>query len=396
MGSEEEAPVSSEEEKNKVLVRRFWEAQANADLDTLDELLAPDFVDHGLLPGQEPGREGYKQQVAEQIAALSDVRFVIEDQIAKGDKVVTRITWRSVHDRGEYFGLMPRGTEVEVTAMAMHRIVGGKIAEEWSEGSGSAEVAQAHLEQEIRERERVEQDLRVARSIQQASLPKEVPELEGWQIAPFYQPAREVGGDFYDFHLLPEGRLGLVAGDATGKGVPAALVMSTTCGMLRLAAQGSSSPGQMLRGVNEVLFPNIPSNMFVTCFYAILVPRSGRLSYANAGHDLPYLHRNGEAEELRARGMPLGLMPEMSYEEKETILHSGEAALLYSDGLVEAHDPAGDMFGFPRLRALIAEHGEKRSLGDVLLEELYSFTGERWEQEDDITLLTLRRSASPS
>ena len=92
--------------------------------------------------------------------------------------------------------------------------------------------------------------------------------------------------------------------------------------------------------------------------------------------------------------MPLGLMPEMSYEEKETILHSGEAALLYSDGLVEAHDPEGEMFGFPRLRALIAEHGaEERSLGDSLLEELYSFTGEGWEQEDDITLLTLRCSA---
>jgi serine phosphatase RsbU (regulator of sigma subunit) len=83
----------------------------------------------------------------------------------------------------------------------------------------------------------------------------------------------------------------------------------------------------------------------------------------------------------------------MSYEEKETILHTGEAALLYSDGLVEAHDPAGDMFGFPKLRALIAEHGEKRSLGDLLLEELYSFAGESWEQEDDITLLTLRRTS---
>src|SRR5829696_6357242 len=396
MGSEEEAPVSSEEEKSKVLVRRFWEAQANADLDTLDELLAPDFVDHGLLPGQEPGREGYKQQVAEQIAALSDVRFVIEDQIAKGDKVVTRITWRSVHDRGEYFGLMPRGTEVEVTAMAMHRIVGGKIAEEWSEGSGSAEVAQAHLEQEVRERERVEQELRVARSIQQASLPKELPTLEGWQISPYYQPAREVGGDFYDFHLLPEDRLGLVVGDATGKGVPAALVMSTTCGILRLAAQGSSSPGQMLQGVNEVLFPNIPSNMFVTCFYAILDPTSGHLVYANAGHDVPYLHRNGDAEELRARGMPLGLMPGMRYEEKETSLHSGQAALLYSDGLVEAHDPEGDMFGFPRLRTLIAEHGEERWLGELLLEELYTFVGDSWEQEDDITLLTLRCSSALS
>ncbi len=386
--------MSPEEERNMALVRRFLEAQAKGDLYTLDELLAPDFVDHSSFAGQEPGREGYMQQVAEQIAALSEVRCIIEDQLATGEKVVTRITWRSIHDRGEYFGLMPRGTEVEVTSMAMHRIVRGKITEEWSEGSGSAEVAQAHLEQEVRERERLEQELRVARSVQQASLPKAVPTLEGWQISPYYQPAREVGGDFYDFHLLPAGRLGLVVGDATGKGVPAALVMSTTCGMLRLAAQSHTSPAEMLQGVNEVLFPNIPTNMFVTCFYAILEPNSGRLVYANAGHDLPYLHRNGEAEELRARGMPLGLMPGMRYEEKETIVHSGQAALLYSDGLVEAHDPEGDMFGFPRLRTLIAERAEEeRPLGELLLEELYSFTGEGWEQEDDITLLTLRRSA---
>jgi serine phosphatase RsbU (regulator of sigma subunit) len=163
-------------------------------------------------------------------------------------------------------------------------------------------------------------------------------------------------------------------------------------GMLRLAAQSYSSPGQILQRVNEVLFPYIPHNMFVTCLYAILDPNSGGLTYANAGHDLPYLHRNGAAEELRARGMPLGLMPRMSYEEKETTLQAGEAALLYSDGLVEAHDPKGEMFGFPRLRALIAEHGEEQALGDILLEELYTFVEEGWEQEDDITLLTLRRS----
>src|SRR5215217_1826941 len=183
-----------------------------------------------------------------------------------------------------------------------------------------------------------------------------------------------------------------------GKGFSAALVISTTCGMLRLAAQSHSSPSQMLQGVNEILFPNIPTNMFVTCFYAILNPKSGHLSYANAGHDLPYLHRNGEAEELSARGMPLGLMSKMSYEEKETTLHVGEAALLYSDGLVEAHDPEGEMFGFPRLRALLAEHSaeDERLVGDFLMEELYSFVGEGWEQEDDITLLTLKRSASLS
>jgi serine phosphatase RsbU (regulator of sigma subunit) len=136
--------------------------------------------------------------------------------------------------------------------------------------------------------------------------------------------------------------------------------------------------------------------MFVTCFYAVLDPVSGSLTYANAGHDLPYLHRDGGVEELRARGMPLGLMPNMVYEEKEITLGAGEGALFHSDGLVEAHDPKGEMFGFPRLRALVVEHGEEGSLEDSLLEELYSFVGEGWEQEDDITLLTLRRSASLS
>jgi predicted ester cyclase len=122
---EEEASVSVEEH-NKALVRRFMEAQAKGDLDTLDELLAPDFVDHSSFANQEPGREGYKQQIAEQIAALSDLRCIIEDQLAKGDKVVTRITSRSIHDRGEYFGLMPRDKEVVVTSMAMHRLEGGR------------------------------------------------------------------------------------------------------------------------------------------------------------------------------------------------------------------------------------------------------------------------------
>jgi serine phosphatase RsbU (regulator of sigma subunit) len=240
----------------------------------------------------------------------------------------------------------------------------------------------------------VEQELLVARRIQQASLPKDVPTLEDWQITPFYKPAREVGGDFYDFHLLSEGKLGLAVGDATGKGVPAALVMSTTCGMLRAVAQSSESPGEVLLRVNEALSARIPASMFVTCFYGVLDPNSGIFAYANAGHDVPYVRRGGDCEELRARGMPLGLMPGMSYEEKEIVLDYGEAVLFYSDGLVEAHDPSGEMFGFPRLRGLVAEHGEQRLLGDFLLEELYSFVGEGWAQEDDVTLLTLKRSAT--
>ena len=210
------------------------------------------------------------------------------------------------------------------------------------------EARERRLKHEAHARERIEQELHVARRIQQASLPESVPALEGWEISPNYRPAREVGGDFYDFLQLENGRLGLVVGDATGKGVPAALVMSTTCGMLRAVTQASNySPGEVLGRVNEALFARIPANMFVTCFYAILDPQSGTLSFANAGHDLPYVRRSGDADELMARGMPLGLMPGMGYEEKEIILGAGDRALFYSDGVVEAHNPEGEMFGFP-------------------------------------------------
>ena len=387
--------MTSEEEKNKELARRFVEAQAKGDLDAVDQMLAPDFVNHNILvPGQEPDREDYLRGISAYKAALSPGRLIIEDQVAGGDKVVTRILAYATHDRGELMGVAPSGRELTNRGIEIHRIVEGKIAEEWGMGTLATKLRGQRLEQERIERERIEQDLRVARTIQQASLPKEVPTLEGWQISPYYQPAREVGGDFYDFHLLSEGRLGLVVGDATGKGMPAALVMSSTRSMLRALARASNSPGEVLEQVNDLLVTDIPPNMFVTCFYAILDPKSATLSYANAGHDLPYLRHSGEAEELRARGMPLGLMPGMSYEEKEIELDVGEGVFFYSDGLVEAHDPKGEMFGFPRLRALVAQHAEERSLGDFLLEELYSFVGEGWEQEDDITLLTLERSAT--
>jgi serine phosphatase RsbU (regulator of sigma subunit) len=380
----EKTNVSAAEE-NKAIFRRYVEEVGNQqNFELVDEIFER-YISHQPDGSTlERGPEDVKRFHREYHSAFSDFHLSIEDQIAEGDKVVSRYTMRGTH-QGDFRGLAPTGKEVELKAVTIFRFSPeGKVVETWDSYDQLSLVRQS-----------TEQELRLARSIQRASLPKEVPSLEGWQISPYYQPAREVGGDFYDFHPLSEGRLGLVVGDATGKGVPAALVMSTTCGMLRLAAQSSSSPGEMLQRVNETLFPYIPPNMFVTCFYCILDPKSGTLSYANAGHDLPYLHRDGAAEELRATGMPLGLMPGMRYEEKETILEAGEAALLYSDGLVEAHDPKGEMFGFPRLRALVAEQAdqEERPLGDFLMEELYTFVGEGWEQEDDITLLTLRRSA---
>jgi predicted ester cyclase len=393
--------MTSQEQENKALVRRFTEEVYNRrNLDAADELLAPDFVDHGLSAGKEGYIEAYKQDVADLLASSSDFHLTIEELIAEGDKVVSRATGSGSVDQRELEGVAPTGVRITIENISINRVVDGKIVEERTV-SDTSPFWQQRMEQERLERERVEQELRVARSIQQASLPKEVPTLGGWRITPFYQPARQVGGDFYDYFELDDGRLGIVVGDATGKGVPAALVMASTRSMLRAVAQalGSSSPGDVLARVNDSLVTDIPPNMFVTCFYCILDPKSGSLSYANAGHDLPYLRRmGGDAEELRARGMPLGLMPGMGYEENEIALDAGEAALFYSDGLVEAHDSRGEMFGFPRLRALVAEHAEeeKRALGDFLMEELYSFVGDGWEQEDDITLLTLRRFPSLS
>ena len=383
-------------EENKALVRRFLEEQAKGNLDVVDELLSPGFVDRSLMPGQGPTREDFKRSVEKLLEAFTTTSYIIEEQVAEGDTVVTKYRETGI-SRGEIGGLPPTGTESTHVGIYIHRISGGKIVEEWS--TIDALPAMEDLAKEIRERERIEQDLEVARSIQQASLPKEVPTLVGWQISPYSQPAREVGGDFYEFFELEDGRVGFAVGDATGKGVPAALVMTATCAFLGgvATASGSSSPGEVLARVNEAVLARIPPNMFVTCFFGVLDPKSGHFTYANAGHNLPCCCREGAATDLSARGMPLGLMPGMSYEENETVLKAGESVLFYTDGLVEAHNPMGEMFGTPRLRSLLTEYPtDARVLNALLLEELERFTGEEWEQEDDITLLTLECSPTRS
>ena len=262
-----------------------------------------------------------------------------------------------------------------------------------AQAAPAVRVAQLVRQQaaEVRIRERIEQELQVARLIQQHFLPRQVPELPGWSLAALYRPARAVGGDFYDFIGLADGQLGIVIGDVTDKGVPAALVMAATRSVLRASAQRLIAPSEVLARVNELMCPDTPPNMFVTCLYAVLDPPSGRLRYANAGHDVPYAWSETGALELRARGMPLGLMPGMVYEEKEITLAPGQNVVFYSDGLVEAHSPQRAMFGFPRLKELVAAHPGGGELIELLLHELDGFTGPNWEQEDDVTLVILQR-----
>ena len=133
-------------DENEALVRRFLEAMGEGDLDTMREMMAPDFVDRSVLPGQESDREGYLRGVVEEDATFSIISFTIEDQIAEGDKIVTRYRSRSLHDRGEFMGVAPTGKEIEVTGTIVHRIFGGKIAEEWGEGTGAMELMERLIE----------------------------------------------------------------------------------------------------------------------------------------------------------------------------------------------------------------------------------------------------------
>ncbi len=255
-------------------------------------------------------------------------------------------------------------------------------------------VAQLVAEQQAEaiERERLDQELLVASRIQTGLLPKKLPQFDGWHVSAFYQPAREVGGDFYEFEYFEDGRLGIFVGDVTDKGIPAALVMATTRTLLKAAAGEFDSPGMVLARVNNLLVADIPDNMFVTCFYAILDPDAGKMVFSNAGHNLPYRLTKHEVMEIKAAGMPLGLMPDMEYDVHEMIIEPGDDMIFYTDGLVEAHNNDREMFGSQRLKNLFADFsGEDGTLIDRLMQELKDFMGEDQEQEDDITFVGVKR-----
>ncbi len=295
--------------------------------------------------------------------------------------------------QGELIGVLSLGSRMsEQQYSADDRKLLDNLA---SQAAPALRVAQLVREQEaeVRTRERYEQEMRLARHIQQNLLPHTTPELAGWQLAAFYRSATEVGGDFYDFIELTDGRMAVVIGDVTDHGVPAALMMASTRSVIRSVALRETDPGQVLAQANDLLCPDMPPKMFVTCLCAVLDPVTGRMVYANAGHNIPYRRKSDSVDELRARGMPLGLLPGSVYEEKEVILEPGEVVLFTSDGIAEAHNPEGEMFGCPRIIETVDGHPRHEGMTDQLLSDLERFTGPDWEQEDDITMVTLGRAS---
>jgi serine phosphatase RsbU (regulator of sigma subunit) len=250
------------------------------------------------------------------------------------------------------------------------------------------EAAQAQIVQ----KERLEKELDLAREVQQSLLPHAFPQVPGYTFAVRSQPARVVGGDFYDVFWLDDGRFGLVIADVSDKGMPAALFMGLTRSLLLAEAKRSQSPGAVLRSVNRLLLELGQSKMFVTVFYGIVDASTRRLTYARAGHDWPLLLRQGTVHRLGGRGLFLGFWEEAQFalSEESLQLEPGDRLLLYTDGLTDLIAENGRRFSLAQLEQLATAHAhrETAALCQAILADLAQFQGQA-EQFDDMTLLVV-------
>ncbi len=257
----------------------------------------------------------------------------------------------------------------------------------------------ADLRETTAARERMRSELRIAREIQMSLVPQTFPPFPGRNDLDLYavlQPAREVGGDFYDFFLIDNKRLVLTVGDVSGKGMPAALFMAVTRSFLRSAFRSDSEPAEVLRHVNDELVDGNESCMFVTIFCAAVDLASGHMQYANAGHNPPAIrHGDGRLEWIaEPRGPIAGVMPGAAYPAGSVLLPDHSTLLLYTDGVTEAMNASGELYGQERLASQLSTAGQPgtcRELVDQLLADIHAFAAGT-EPSDDITLLALRRT----
>jgi serine phosphatase RsbU (regulator of sigma subunit) len=256
-------------------------------------------------------------------------------------------------------------------------------------------IEKARLHREEIERERLEQELAVGRQIQLSMLPEACPVVPGWEFAAFYEAARQVGGDFYDYFELPKSRrLGIVIADVADKGVPAALFMALSRATIRAAALDGRGPSATMTQANGLILKDSKDSLFVTAFYATLDTGSGRLIYANAGHSRPLWLRvaPGEIQELAAHGIALGVLEDIELQEREIDVAPGDLLVFYTDGVTEAMDADGQPFGVERLRQVLAADPDASADQAVsaVVDAVMAFTGDA-PQSDDIAIFVVRR-----
>ncbi|MEM7351101.1 MAG: PP2C family protein-serine/threonine phosphatase [Acidobacteriota bacterium] len=246
---------------------------------------------------------------------------------------------------------------------------------------------------ELVDRLRVRDELDVARELQSELLPRSEPDLPGYRIAHSYRTANEIGGDYYDFLPLPDGRIVLTVGDASGHGISAGLVMAIANATLKTALDVDPRPQAVLSQLNRTLYRTGGRRAFMTLFYSVLDPATGDLEFACAGHPFPMLRRgDGTIEELGTGALPLGIHKNSTFATGETTLEHGDLLVLYSDGIPEAAGgPHGDTFGFDRLMGLLVHPESPKIIHDRILRAVRQHLGDQ-TLDDDLTLVVLDRA----
>jgi serine phosphatase RsbU (regulator of sigma subunit) len=324
------------------------------------------------------------------------------------DPLIARLAQGEMVDIEAVQGTLARwGIVLAVPLIAQEKLIGllalgpklsGEVYTSWDRellsalsDRAAASITIGQLVSQVKAREHVAQELKVAQGIQTSFLPEVCPRLPRFDIAAYWQSAREVGGDFYDFIPLPDERMGLVIADVSDKGVPAALFMALCRALIRASAVGSHTPGEALRRANQLILADASSGMFVTLLYAILDPASRKLTYVNAGHNPPILSRQDGVLLLKAKGIALGIIEDIELERQEVELAEGDVVVFYTDGVTDAINEAEEEFGQARLANLVIENRDLTAQGliDRINEEVTAFIGGE-PQFDDFTLLVLK------
>jgi sigma-B regulation protein RsbU (phosphoserine phosphatase) len=281
---------------------------------------------------------------------------------------------------------------VELAVEAMHRGVGDFVVKPWNNRQ-LLEILRTQLEQGASRRRQLqdeERELEDVEAVQRGFLPKEIPQLAGYEISGAWQPARVVGGDYFDIYAFSESKLAMSIADVSGKGMSAALLMSNLQAALKATASEAVPPEQLCTKVNRIICGNVPPGKFITAFYGLLDGSCNRLVYTNAGHNAPILtHRDGSWQRLGEGGAPLGLFPDWSYGRGEVQFAAGDRLVLFTDGVTEVSSAAGEEFGEERLVTVLLEnrHLSARELQERILAEVAKFSGGRFE--DDATLVVV-------
>jgi len=259
-----------------------------------------------------------------------------------------------------------------------------------------ASLENRYLHQQALEKQKIEQDISVAASIQQKTLPETLPSIEGYDLFGINIPSKSVGGDYYDCIPLPDGKYALVIADVSGKGVPAALLVSSLHAYLSAYLEGGFSLAELVQRLNKVIYRASTDDKFITAFIALLTPQTGEIESISAGHNAIYLLKNSQTiHELKAGGLPLGMVDaELPYESEQARIERGEQLLLYTDGIPEATNESGHLYesAVPLTEFALKNRSERaETFIGKLITDIKRFVGAA-PQSDDITALYLRRT----